>query len=175
VYALFSHKAGKKQTGVAARGLHWSTPVPVSSTREQKEQRDHMKKIPNNQWTRREFTAQSVLAMLSSVAISMTGCGDSDSPSTPSIPTTPAPAPTPPPPAGQNATGVVGSNHGHTAVVSAAQLSGGSDVTIDITGDSNHPHAVDLSAGELSQIAAGTRVQKSSTTNASHAHTVTFN
>ncbi len=137
-----------------------------------------MKKISKNQWTRREFTAQSVLAMLSGVTITLAGCGDSDSPTTPVTPSptpAPTPTPTPTPPAAQNATGVVGSNHGHTAVVTAAQLTAGAGVSIDISGSANHPHAVDLTADEIGQIAAGTRVQKTSSNNSAHAHSVTFN
>lgn len=120
-------------------------------------------------WTRREFTAQSVLAMLSGVAITISGCGDSNSSSTPSTPT---PTPTP---AGDSVTGVVGTNHGHTAVITAAELTAGNAVSLDITGNANHPHTVDLTDVEVGQIAGGMRVQKTSSNDDGHAHTVTFN
>lgn len=44
---------------------------------------------------RREFTAASALAVLSGVAITITGCGGSGSPSSPATPTDPGTA-TPP-------------------------------------------------------------------------------
>jgi type IV pilus biogenesis protein CpaD/CtpE len=147
-----------------------------------------MKKISTNQWTRREFTEQSlrsvpaVLAMLSGVTITVSGCGDSSSPATPSTPTptttTPPTTMTPPtttPPVTQGVTGVVSVNHGHTAEVTAAELTAGSGFNLDITGDADHTHTVNLTAGDVGQIAAGTRVQKMSTNNAAHNHFVTFN
>jgi hypothetical protein len=138
-----------------------------------------MKTTRKNHWTRREFTTHSVLAMLSGVTVTLAGCSDSNTPTAPSTPATPTPTPTPipnlTPPAAQNATGVVGSNHGHTAEVSAAQITAAADFALDIMGDSNHSHTVNLTAGDLAQIAAGTRVSKMSTNNSAHAHSVTFN
>jgi hypothetical protein len=122
---------------------------------------------------RREFTAASAMAVLSGVAITITGCGGSSSPVGPTTPT-PTPAPAPAPPAG-NISGTVGSNHGHSAVITAAQLTAAEEVSLDITGDSSHPHTVDLSAAEVQQIGAGQRVSKESSNDASHTHTVTFN
>ena len=132
-----------------------------------------MKTANGNKWTRREFTVQSALAMLSGVAITMTGCGDDDSSSSPTTPTPTAPAP---PPAGAaDVSGVVSANHGHTAVVTAAMLTAANDLTVDITGTANHPHSVSLTGAEVGQIAGGTRVQKTTTNNSGHTHTVTFN
>ena len=125
------------------------------------------------QWTRHEFTVQSALAMLSGVAITVTGCGGSSSNTTTGPTATPAPAPTTPTVSDIN--GVVGTNHGHTAPITAAQLTAGGAIMLDIQGSSNHPHTVSLSANEVSQIAAGTRVTKTSTNNAGHTHEVTFN
>lgn len=130
-----------------------------------------MKKIPK-EISRREFTLQSALSVLAGVAITVSGCGDDDSPAAP----TPAPTPEPSPPAGtSDVEGVVGSNHGHTATITAAQLMDGDAISLDITGVANHPHTVELSADEVSQIASDMRVSKMSSTNAAHAHTVTFN
>jgi len=112
--------------------------------------------------TRSEFTAASALAIVSGVTITISGCGgDADSPTMPTLP--------------GSATGVVGSNHGHTATVTAAQLMSSDTVSLDITGGADHPHIVALSATELQQISAGTRVSTPSTINSGHAHTVTFN
>ena len=133
-----------------------------------------MKIVNANQWTRREFTVQSALAMLSGVAITLSSCGDSNSSTAPSTTSTPAP-----PAAGSNV-GVVGANHGHAAVITAAQLTAANAVSLDISGGSNHPHTVDLTDTEVGQIAGGTRVTKASSTDdgagfGNHAHSVTFN
>jgi ethanolamine utilization microcompartment shell protein EutL len=48
-------------------------------------------------------------------------------------------------------------------------------VSLDISGGAGHPHTVMLSAGEVVQIAGGSQVSKTSTTNQSHSHQVTFN
>ena len=122
--------------------------------------------------TRRELTVASALAMLSGVGITISSnaCGgSSDSPSTP----TPTPTPTPPPVGDK--TGVVGSNHGHTAVIEAAKLTAAQAISLDIRGGATHPHTVELTAAEVSSIAANTRVSKESSTDNGHSHTVTFN
>jgi hypothetical protein len=124
---------------------------------------------------RREFTVASAMAVLSGVAITVTGCGgSSDSPASPSTAPTPAaPAPTPAPSA--NTVGTVGSNHGHSAVITAAELASTTEVVLDIQGTSSHPHSVRLTVDELTAIAAGQRVSKESSEDASHTHSVTFN
>ena len=121
--------------------------------------------------TRRDFTVKSALAILSGVPITLAACGDGNSSPSPTMPTAPAPTP----PAASDVEGVVGTNHGHTAVITAAQLNAGNALTLDITGTSNHPHTVELSAAEIDQIAAGNRVQKTSSSDAGHTHSVTFN
>jgi hypothetical protein len=123
---------------------------------------------------RREFTLASALAMLSGVTITIAGCGggSSSSPSTP----TPIPAPTPAPtPDSGDKVGTVSANHGHVAVITAARLMEGGDLALDITGNADHPHAVALSAADLTAIAANQQVSKTSSTNSSHSHQVTFN
>jgi len=127
---------------------------------------------------RREFTAASALAVLSGVAITVTGCGggnDSGTSPTPPAAPPPAPAPAPAPPPAPDAVGTVGSNHGHAATITGAQLTAGDALELDITGTSSHPHTVMLSADEIQQIGTGARVSKESSTDAAHSHTVTFN
>jgi hypothetical protein len=121
---------------------------------------------------RREFTVAAVLAALSGVTITISSCGGSDSPT--SNPT-PNPTPTPTPPASGDKSGSISGNHGHTAVITAAQLTAGGAVSLDIMGQATHTHTVSLSAGEVTQISQGTQVAKASTTNDGHSHTVTFN
>jgi hypothetical protein len=112
---------------------------------------------------RRVFTVHAVLALLSGVTITMSGCGDAG-------PTVPSPTP-----GSSNIPGGISANHGHSAVITGAQLSAGNVVTLDIRGTANHPHTVELTAGEVQQIAARQRVVKESSTDDGHQHTVTFN
>ena len=121
-----------------------------------------------NRVTRRQFTLQSALAILSGVAITLSGCDDSNpsSPTSPTGPTTPGPT--------DDATGVVAANHGHSAVIMAAQLTAGGAISLDIRGAATHSHTVELTEAEVQQIGTGTRVSKDSSTDASHRHTVTF-
>ena len=118
---------------------------------------------------RREFTLAAALAALSGVAITISGCGGSGggSPS--------APSSTPTPSASGDKNGVIGANHGHIAVITAAQLAAGGGISLNIRGTSDHPHTVVLSATEISAIAANQRVSRESTTDDGHSHSVTFN
>jgi hypothetical protein len=118
---------------------------------------------------RREFTVAAALAALSGVMITISGCGGSGGGS-PTAPSTP-----PPSSATGDKTAVIGSNHGHTGVITAAQLSAGGALTLNIRGTSDHPHTVVLSAAEISSIAANQRVSKESSTDDGHSHSVTFN
>jgi hypothetical protein len=118
----------------------------------------------DNRLTRREFTVESALAMLASVAITITGCGDDSAPAAPSPPAT-------------DKTGTVSTDANHThsgATITAAQFTAGNAITLTLTG-ANHTHTVALSQAELTQISAGTRVQKASSSDNGHTHTVTFN
>lgn len=127
--------------------------------------------MSNRDFSRREFTAASVMALLAGVTVTLSGCGGGySSPSGP----TPNPTPTPSPAAGDKS-GVVSDNHGHVATITAAQITAAGAVSLDIHGTADHTHTVVLSATEVQQIGAGAKVAKSSSTNSSHDHTVTFN
>ena len=125
--------------------------------------------------SRRDFTVATALAALSGVVITITeSCGGSSySPSSPTP--TPAPTPTPTPAASGDKVGVISSNHGHSAVITGAQLTAAGAIKLDITGQATHSHSVDLTAAEVVAIAGGTKTSKESSTDASHSHTVTFN
>lgn len=120
---------------------------------------------------RREFTAEAVLAALSGVVIlvSESACGGSGS----SSPMSPAPLP----PAGgtEDKVGQISNDHGHSAVVTAAQLLAGNQVQLDIRGQADHTHLVTLTSDDVRKIVAGATVATVSTTTNSHDHTVTFN
>ena len=130
------------------------------------------KPIESKSYSRREFTSASVLAILSTVPILVSSCGgDNSSPTAPSAST-----------GGQSmgtasVTGSVGENHGHSAVVTAVQLTGGQDILLDITGVADHRHTIAITVAELNQMAGGVRVSKASSVNDAdaHSHIVTFN
>jgi hypothetical protein len=111
--------------------------------------------------TRREFTAQSALAILSSVVITVSGCDD-DAP-----PTAPSPG---------DIQGTVATNHAtpHVVTVSGAQITAGNAVTLTLTGTPDHNHTVELTQGELGTLKNRQAVTKTSTTDSFHSHGVTF-
>jgi len=117
---------------------------------------------------RREFTLAAILAMLSGVTITISGCGGgSSSPTTPN--------PTPPPPAAGDKSAAISANHGHTCTITAAQLTAGGDVTLQLTEGSGHTHSCSLTGAEVVQVRDNVRVSKESSSNSGHTHTVTFN
>lgn len=115
---------------------------------------------------RRRFSLEAALAVLggATVTISSSGCGGGGGGSSPTSPSAPG-----------DKVGSVSANHGHAAVITAAQLSAGAALTLQIRGSSDHPHTVVLSAGEVAQVAGGSRVSKNSSIDDGHDHTVTFN
>jgi hypothetical protein len=116
---------------------------------------------------RREFSRSAVIALLCAATITIADCGDGGS-SNPS----PSPSPTPTP---GDVAGAVSANHGHTAVVTAAQITAANAVSLDIRGSATHPHTVELSAAEVGMIGNRETVSKSSSNDDGHVHTVTFN
>ena len=119
---------------------------------------------------RREFTLAAAMAALSGVAITISACGGGSSPTASTPPPTPAP-----PAAASDKTGVIGSNHGHAGTITAAQLTVGGVLSLNIQGTSAHPHTVDLTAADMTSIAASQKVSKESSTDNGHSHSVTFN
>lgn len=122
---------------------------------------------------RREFTAASVMALLAGVTVTLSGCGGAQNPGSPNP--NPSPTPTPTPPATGDKSGAISANHGHIATVTAAQITAAGSVLLDIQGQADHPHSLELTAQEVQQIGGGARVAKNCSTNLSHDHTVTFN
>ncbi len=118
--------------------------------------------------SRREFTVESVLALLAGVTITITGCGGSTTPTSPSG--TGSGGGT-----AQDVTGAVSNNHGHIATVTGAQITAANAVSLNIQGTATHNHVVSLTADQVRAIGSGQRVSMNSTTDAGHDHTVTFN
>ena len=117
---------------------------------------------------RREFTSAAILALLSGVTVTVMGCSSSSSGSSPSAPT-----PTP-----GSRVGSIADNHGHTAIITSAQLNS-TGVTLNIAGTADHPHTVAVTMAELGQMSAGQTVTKLSSTDSSatagiHSHQVVF-
>lgn len=71
-------------------------------------------------------------------------------------------------------TETIGSNHGHTLMVSQADVEAGTAKTYSIKGTSAHDHSVTVSAGDFTTLMAGNTVQGRSTTNSGHDHTITI-
>ncbi len=118
--------------------------------------------------TRREFTLEAALALLAGCVITISdACGDSKSTTTP----TPAP-PT-------DITGTVSANHGHTAVVTAAQITAANAVALSIQGTAAHNHTLSLSQADLQTLKNRQPISRDSSSDVSatfglHLHTVTF-
>ena len=121
---------------------------------------------------RRQFSI-AVLAPLAGAIIAIACGGSVNNPTSPTATATAS--------EGQNI-GFVEGNHPlpHFAAISAAQLSAGNGIVLDISNGS-HSHTVTLTSAEVMQIAAKVRVSVDSSTNPHsngtdpHAHTVTFN
>ena len=117
--------------------------------------------------TRRVFTLEAALMVLAGCVITMSdACGKDDTPTTPTLP----PA---------DVTGVVSANHGHAAVVLAAQITAGNAVSVTIQGTAVHSHTVSLSQADLQTLKNRQPVTRDSSNDQSaafglHLHTVTF-
>jgi hypothetical protein len=113
---------------------------------------------------RREFTLAAMLAVLGGVSITLSACGKASSPSMP----TPAPSPL----ADKN--GVIGTNHGHVALITGAQLTDANTIVLNLQGTASHNHTLELSAAEVAQIRDGQTVARTCSPT-THMHMVTFN
>jgi hypothetical protein len=98
---------------------------------------------------------------LAGVTITVSACDDSsDSPTSPTS---------------MDVSGTISANHGHIATVTGAQITAANAISLDIRGTATHPHTVQLTSDELSQIGNRVQVAKVSSTDNGHDHTVTFN
>ncbi|HVR69820.1 MAG TPA: hypothetical protein VMT87_03160 [Vicinamibacteria bacterium] len=119
---------------------------------------------------RREFTLRAALAMLAGVTITVSGCGGGGGTGgggSPMQPTTD--------PSTGDKVGNISADHGHRAVITAAELAAGGALILQIRGTADHPHTVPLTAAEVVAIRNGQRVGKASSDEDFHTHTVTFN
>jgi hypothetical protein len=127
--------------------------------------REWMKKndaVREGSSTRREFTVQAVLALLSGYVITV-----SDACSSSSTPTQPAPATA-------DVTGSVANNHGHVATVTAVQINTAQQISINIQGMATHNHTIVMSVTDLNNLHSKQTVNVTSSTDNAHSHQVTF-
>jgi len=116
--------------------------------------------------TRREFTLEAALALLAGCVITVSeGCGKSST----------SPSDTPP----TDVNGSISSNHNHTAVITAAQITAGSAISLNIQGTAAHPHTVAISQSDLTSLKNRQSITRESSTDQSatfglHSHSVTF-
>ena len=118
----------------------------------------------DNLLSRREFTLESALAILSAATITISGCGKDDKPGTGPTTTTQT-----------DRNGTISANHGHIATVTAAQLTSPTTISVNIQGGATHPHTIELTSAQVTSIGANSTVSVTSTTDNGHNHTVTFN
>ena len=127
--------------------------------------------MPEEGVDRREFALRSVMAMLAGVTITVGGCGGGGGGTggggSPTQPTTD--------PSTGDKVGNISADHGHRAVITAAELAAGGALILQIRGTADHPHTVPLTADEVVAIRNGQRVGKGSSDEDFHTHTVTFN
>jgi len=120
---------------------------------------------------RREFTLQAVLAMLSGVTITVSGCGGGGGGG---VNNDPPGSPSGGPAIEGDQHGSISDNHGHVAVITAIQLMAGNAVALDILGTATHTHRVELSSNDIQQIALGRSVSRTSSATEAHQHLVSF-
>ena len=119
---------------------------------------------------RRQFTLRSALALLGGVTITVSpGCGGGGG-GTRNTGTTP----TGPSGASADTLGVVSNNHGHQAAITSAQLLAGGALVLNIRGDADHGHMVELTAADLVQIRSQQTVAKQCSPEGAHTHMVSF-
>lgn len=80
----------------------------------------------------------------------------------------------PPSMACSSTTATVGTNHGHTAIVPAADVQAGVEKSYNIQGASAHPHTITVTAAMFAMLKAGNQVMVTSTNDAAHTHVVTI-
>jgi threonine synthase len=68
----------------------------------------------------------------------------------------------------------IGSNHGHTLVVTKDEVNAGVEKAYEIQGTSTHPHTVTVTAALFTMLKNNTSVTATSTSNGSPAHTHTI-
>ena len=109
------------------------------------------------------------MAILGGVTITISpGCGGGGGSTSGGSPTGATPANNP------DTVGSISNNHGHKASITSAQLATGSALLLNIRGDADHAHMVELTAAELTRIKSQETVSKECTSEGAHTHMVSF-
>lgn len=114
--------------------------------------------------TRNQFLRWAGLAGLGTVAIA--ACGTEEDPADPAD-AAPRSCTT------NGTTNVISANHGHTLMVTAADIAAGADKTYQIMGSSGHPHTLVITAAQFAMLAQNTAITVTSSRDAGHDHDVT--
>jgi len=122
---------------------------------------------------RRSFNVAWAYALLGGAAISI-GCG-SDTPTGSSSNNSGSGSNSGGTASATDKEGQVSANHGHRALITAAQLTAGNDLEMNIQDTGTHGHTIRLTAAQIVSVRNGTRVSVETSTTQSHTHTVTFN
>ena len=132
-----------------------------------------MRKTKTRSINRREFNQESLVALFSGVAITISGCGGGGggSPAAPTAAANPTPTPTDTVSGRQ---GSISANHGHVAILTSTEFTATGGVMLNIQGQADHTHMLELTEAELDAIENGQTVSKITTTGQAHNHTVTF-
>lgn len=117
--------------------------------------------------TRRQFLGTAVVG---AAAAACGGGGDDDSNPMPDAPMTAKSCTT------NGTTATIGTNHGHTLTVSAADVTAGVDKTYNIMGTSDHAHMVTVTAANFTSLQNNPSgsVMLTSTSGGGHTHSVTI-
>ncbi|PHS10050.1 MAG: hypothetical protein COA88_03200 [Kordia sp.] len=117
---------------------------------------------------RKAFLQRLGGVLISLPLLSIIGCSSSDDDaSTPPTETNPSGN------CNNGATGTISSNHGHSLVVSVADVQSGAEKTYTIQGSSGHDHSVTLTAANFTALGNGQSLGVTSTAGGGHTHSVT--
>lgn len=118
---------------------------------------------------RKTFITKTAGALLVTLPVaSLIGCSSSDDGSG-----NPIPIDNPQASCTDNGTAAsIGSNHGHTVVVSKADLTAGAEKTYSIQGTSGHNHTITITAENFTTLKDNTAITVVSTNDDDHTHSV---
>ena len=118
---------------------------------------------------RKTFIQKTASAMLIAIpAYSLLGCSSSDDGGENQIPDPNANSD-----CLANGTAVsIGSNHGHSLIVSKADVQSGAAKTYSIQGTSGHDHSVNLTAGNFTTLKSNANISVTSSNDDGHTHSV---
>jgi hypothetical protein len=69
---------------------------------------------------------------------------------------------------------VISGNHGHSMIVTAAEINSPMDREYDITGGADHTHTAMVTASQYETLVTNSPVQVTSTVFAGHSHTISI-